>query len=195
MNAVAAKALMSDLSMGIDLRASYFELFGVEVGYDVDASAIQGRYLDLQRIVHPDRFAGMGERGQRLAVQYAAFVNEAYDTLRSPLKRALYLLELSGFPVDIETNTVMDTGFLMEQMSLREDLGGVHDSSDPEEAIAEVVGQAEGLMGSLQEGFVSAWQKQSESSYKEAADFARKMHFVEKLIAEAEELEERLLGD
>lgn len=194
-NAVAAKASMSDLSLGIDLRASYFELFGVEVGYDVSANAIQGRYLDLQRVVHPDRFAGMGERGQRMAVQYAAFVNEAYDTLRSPLKRALYLLELSGYPVDIETNTVMDAGFLMEQMSLREDLGDVRDSSDPEEAIAEVVERAEGLMSSLQEGFVAAWQQETESGYKDAADFARKMHFVEKLITEAEELEEQLLDD
>ena len=182
-------------SPGIDLRASYFELFGVEAGYAIDTSAIQGRYLDLQRIVHPDRFAGMGERGQRLAVQYAAFVNEAYDTLRSPLKRALYLLEYSGHPVDIETNTVMDAGFLMEQMSLREDLGDVRDSSDPEGALDEVVERAETLMTSLKNGFVTAWQQQTESGYKTAADFARKMHFVEKLIAEAEELEEQLFDD
>ncbi|WP_281646255.1 Fe-S protein assembly co-chaperone HscB [Parendozoicomonas sp. Alg238-R29] len=188
-------ASLQGLLEGVDLRASYFELFGIEAGYDVDLNAIQGRYLDLQRVVHPDRFAGMGERGQRMAVQCAAFVNEAYDTLRSPLKRALYLLEYSGHPVDIETNTVMDAGFLMEQMSLREDLGDVRESSDSEAAVAEVVERAEALMSNMQQGFVSAWQEQTEGGYKKAADFARKMHFVEKLISEAEQLEEELLDD
>ncbi len=194
MNAVAAKALMSDLNAVIDLKASYFELFGVAEGYSLDRQAIQGRYIDLQRIVHPDRFAGLGERGQRLAVQYAAFVNEAYDTLLSPLKRALYLLEVAGHPVDVEKNTVMDVSFLMEQMSLREELGEVRESSDPEAAIEVVRERAETLMDGLQKNFVAAWE-QGEQHLDQAAEFARKMHFAEKLIHEAEELEESLLDD
>ena len=177
----------------LDLRSSYFELFGVTESYDCDRNAIQGRYLDLQRIVHPDRFVGLGERGQRLAVQYAAFVNEAYDTLCSPLKRALYLLELSDHPVNVEKNTVMDAGFLMEQMSLREDLGDVRDAADPEAAIEEVKERAEELLAGLQQGFVEAWQAKTPESLERAADFARKMHFADKLITEAEQLEEEIL--
>ena len=193
MNAVAAKALMSDVAINIDLRSNYFELFGVEVGYSVDRSAIQGRYLDLQRIVHPDRFVGLGDRGQRMAVQYAAFVNEAFDTLCSPLKRALYLLEVSGHPVDVEKNTVMDAVFLMEQLSLREDLGDVRDSADPEAAVEAVRERAEELMAGLQKAFVAAWQQSSEAGYVKAADCARKMHFADRLITEAEQLEEDIL--
>ena len=184
---------MSNVPAGIDLTASYFELFGMEAGYEINRDAIQDRYLDLQRIVHPDRFAGLGERGQRLAVQYAAFVNEAYDTICSPLKRALYLLEHSGHPVDIEKNTVMDTGFLMQQMGLREELGEVRESDDPESAIEEVLEHAERLMSSLQAGFVACWKKGGVDELEKAADFARKMHFAEKLIEEAEQLEEQLL--
>ncbi|MCL6269026.1 Fe-S protein assembly co-chaperone HscB [Sansalvadorimonas sp. 2012CJ34-2] len=183
---------MSDIPAGIDLTASYFELFGMEAGYDINRDAIQDRYLDLQRIVHPDRFAGLGERGQRLAVQYAAFVNEAYQTLCSPLKRALYLLEHSGHPVDIEKNTVMDTGFLMQQLELREELGEVRESCDPESAIEAVLEHAEELMTSLQLGFVTCWKSGTADDLEKAADFARKMHFAEKLISEAEELEEQL---
>ena len=184
---------MSDISVGIDLRASYFDLFGIEAGYDVDRAFIQSRYLDLQRVVHPDRFVGLGDRGQRMAVQYAAFVNEAFDTLCSPMKRALYLLELSGHPVDVEKNTVMDAAFLMEQMSLREELGDVRDSADPEAAVESVKERAEDLMVGLQQEFVKAFQQNIDEGMQQAADCARKMHFADKLIAEAEQLEEDIL--
>ena len=186
---------MSENPIGIDLKASYFELFSIQPGYDFDRDAVQDRYLELQRVVHPDRFTGLGERGQRLAVQYAAFVNEAYSTLLSPLKRALYLLEVSGHPVDIERNTIMDTSFLMEQMTLREELSDVRDSADPEAAIENLLEHAGNLMTELQQGFVSEWQKKNDESLGKAADLARKMHFIEKLIAEAEQLEESLLDD
>lgn len=192
-NVAAAKVSMFDVPAGINLKASYFELFSIESGYDINRDALQESYLQLQRIVHPDRFAGLGERGQRLAVQYAAFVNEAYDTLCSPLKRALYLLELAGHPVDIEKNTVMDAHFLMEQMSLREDLGEVKESDDPESAIASIMERAEVLMTGLQKSFVAHWQGGSSDGFRLASDFARKMHFVEKLIIEAEQLEEDVL--
>ncbi len=185
---------MSDIPIGINFHSSFFELFGIPLHYNVERSAIHGRYLELQRIVHPDRFAGLGERGQRLAVQYAAFVNEAFDTLCSPLKRALYLLEISGHPVDIEKNTVMDTAFLMEQMSLREDLAEVRGCSDPEAAIEAVRERAEALMGSLKEEFVSYWQ-QGESGFAKAADCARKMHFADRLLTEAEQLEEDIFDN
>ncbi len=190
MNAVAAKALMSDILIDIDIRSNYFELFGIPVGYDVHRGSIQGRYLDLQRVVHPDRFVGLGDRGQRMAVQYAAFVNEAFDTLCSPLKRALYLLEISGHPVDVERNTVMDTSFLMEQLSLREDLGEVRDSVDPETAVEAVKKRAEDLMAGLQDIFVTSFQAGTDAGFLCAADAVKKMHFAEKLVAEAEQLEE-----
>ncbi|CAM3842363.1 Fe-S protein assembly co-chaperone HscB [Parendozoicomonas haliclonae] len=182
----------SDHTGGVDLRSNYFELFGIPVGYDVERSAIQPRYLELQRVVHPDRFAGLGERGQRLAIQYAAFVNEAFDTLCSPLKRALYLLEVSGHPVDVERNTVMDAAFLMEQMSLREELSEVRDSADPEAAVESVRENAEAMMDALKDEFVRLWQE-GETGYEQAADCARKMHFAEKLLDEAEQLEEEIL--
>ena len=179
---------MSDLPItgDIDLRSSYFDLFAIPVRYELERATIQGRYLELQRIVHPDRFADFGERGQRLAMQYAAFVNQAFDTLCSPLKRALYLLELSGHPVDLEKNTVVDGSFLMEQIALREQLSLVHDSTEPE-AVAEALRtHAQQLMDRLQADFSRFWGS-GEDSYTQAADCARKMHFVDRLLTEVEQ--------
>jgi molecular chaperone HscB len=49
-------------------------------------------------------------------------VNEAYRTLRSPVQRAKYLLEMNGVDLGFETNTAMPQEFLMQQMELREKL-------------------------------------------------------------------------
>lgn len=203
MNAAVAKALMSENMIGseyftgpeddgIDLHANYFELFARPVSYPVERSAIQPRYLELQRLVHPDRFAAHGEQGQRLAMQYATFVNEAFETLCSPLKSAEYLLELGGHPLDAERNTVMDTAFLMEQLSLREELSEVLNSTDPESAIEELRERAEALMTSLQTEFLDYWQAQS---FVQAQECVRKMYFAEKLLAEVEQLEEAIFDN
>ena len=99
-----------------------FELFGLpeqqaQVRNDVDA-----RWKSLQAEVHPDRFASEGAAAQRLAMQWAMRVNEAYQRLRDPLKRAAYLCELRGAPVQAENNTAMPAAFLMQQMQWREAL-------------------------------------------------------------------------
>src|SRR6185369_5500679 len=77
-------------------------------------------YRDLQGRVHPDRFAASTEAERRVAMQWAALANEAYRTLRDPLERARYLLQLKGFDTGEESNTSMPTDFLMQQMEWRE---------------------------------------------------------------------------
>ncbi|HEU6455943.1 MAG TPA: Fe-S protein assembly co-chaperone HscB, partial [Roseateles sp.] len=99
-----------------------FQLFGLpetqaQVRADIDA-----RWKALQAEVHPDRFAAEGAAAQRVAMQWAMRVNEAYQRLKDPLKRAAYLCELRGAPVQAENNTQMPTAFLMQQMEWREAL-------------------------------------------------------------------------
>ena len=55
-------------------------------------------------------------------MQWAVRVNEAYQRLKDPLKRAAYLCELDGAPIDAENNTAMPADFLMQQMEWREAL-------------------------------------------------------------------------
>ena len=68
---------------------------------------------------------------KRLAVQTTSLINQAYDTLKSPLKRAQYLLELEDIDAGQESHITSDMSFLMKQIAFRETLEEIRDSADP----------------------------------------------------------------
>ena len=109
----------------------YFTLFGLPVRYTVDGSLLASRFQDLQRQFHPDRFANQPERERLMALQQAATINEAYQALKHPLKRAEYMLSLHGFDLGNEQHTMRDTAFLMEQLELREELDAIERKPRP----------------------------------------------------------------
>src|SRR5690606_20932092 len=100
---------------------NYFELFGLPQVFTVDTAPLSHRYRQLQRQFHPDRFAGGTEQEKRLALQYATYINEAYDCLKTPLKRAIYLMTLAG-QEQAEHTDQADTAFITQQMLWREQL-------------------------------------------------------------------------
>jgi molecular chaperone HscB len=104
------------------LDADDFELFGVPRRFEQDRATLDARWLALQAEVHPDRFATEGAAAQRVAMQWSVRVNEAYQRLKDPLRRAAYLCELAGVPIGAENNTAMPSSFLMQQLQWREDL-------------------------------------------------------------------------
>lgn len=105
-----------------------FSLFGLPQRQALDAQALATQWRALQAQVHPDRFASEGAAAQRLAMQWAVRVNEAYQRLKDPLKRAAYLCELRGVPINAENNTAMAGAFLMQQMAWREALDDAADA-------------------------------------------------------------------
>jgi molecular chaperone HscB len=122
----------------LDFSKNYFELFGLPVGYIVDSAELSERYRELQRIVHPDRFANASDQERRLSVQGAALINEAYETLKDPVARGSYLLGLHGLEMDTLNESTQDMDFLMQQMELREELEGVRNQAEPYEAVLDI---------------------------------------------------------
>ncbi|MDB5899270.1 MAG: hscB [Ramlibacter sp.] len=123
--------------MTVNLSLSDFELFGVPARFAQDRAAIDARWKELQREAHPDKFAAQGAAAQRAALQWSVRINEAYQRLKDPLKRAAYLCELLGAPIEAENNTAMPGEFLMEQMEWREAL----DEAEGEQALEELSAQ------------------------------------------------------
>ena len=97
---------------------NYFQLFGLTAKFTIDSAKLSELYQTLQKTVHPDKFVTASEQEKRLAVQWATQVNQAYNTLKRPLLRAIYLLELKE--IKVETNPHLAGTFLMEQVELRE---------------------------------------------------------------------------
>jgi molecular chaperone HscB len=116
--------------MNLNLQSSDFELFGLAERFAQDRAAIDARWKELQREAHPDRFAAQGQAAQRVAMQWSARINEAYARLKDPLKRAAYLCELRGAPINAENNTAMPAAFLVEQMEWREALDDAQAGAD-----------------------------------------------------------------
>jgi molecular chaperone HscB len=180
--------------MSVDLTRNHFELFGLPVSFDVDGETLALRYRDLQRALHPDRFASASDQERRLSVQQAAQVNEGFQTLKAPLARARYLLELRGLPVD-DRDTSMDPAFLMEQMELREALAEVRDAEDRFLALERVRDNIEMRERLLIEALRSHFADDEPGSLEKARQDVRKLQFMQRLLDEAAELEETLVHE
>lgn len=126
----------------MNLQSDDFELFGVDRRFAQDRAALDARWKALQREAHPDKFAAQGEAAQRLAMQWSVRINEAYQRLKDPLKRAAYLCELAGAPINAHSNTAMPPAFLMQQMEWREELDDAR-SEDALDALRENVESAQ----------------------------------------------------
>lgn len=180
--------------MQVEFGKNYFELMGLPRRFEVDSEALALNYRELQRAIHPDRFANASDQEMRLSVQHASLINEAFSTLKNPLKRARYLLELSGVPLD-DTDTQMPAEFLLEQMALREGLAEVQANSDPFSALDQVRSHIEGRERELAEVLHSDFNDGSRASLERARGTVRKMQFMQRLLEEAGDLEETLVHE
>lgn len=167
----------------MDFDQDYFGLFGLPRRQDVDTARLESLYRDLQARVHPDKHAHLSNGEQRLAMQWATRVNEAYLTLKDPLKRARYLLQLAGHDAKLETNTAMPMEFLMAQMELREQVAEAKESGDAE--------MLDGLHRKLRKELrVQQGELQAAldgDAFERGGELVRQLMFQEKLLHEVDE--------
>jgi molecular chaperone HscB len=170
------------------LQDTHFALFGLAEQYTLDADALDTAYRAVQAQVHPDRFAAAGDAQKRVAMQWATRANEAYQTLRDPLKRARYLLGLRGVDVGAENNTAMEPAFLMQQMEWRE---GIADAAGARNVVA-----LDALLAELRDEKRVRLDKLAalldNGVDQGAAEAVRQLMFIERVAHEADAQIERL---
>ena len=104
-------------------QLDHFHRLGLAASFDIDVAALDQLYFDLQRRLHPDRFVTRSPREKAISQLQATAINDAYETLKEPLRRADYLVHLRGMAVLPEgCNLVNDQELLIESMELREAL-------------------------------------------------------------------------
>lgn len=172
-----------------DLGKNYFELFGLPSTFDLDVADLTARYRDLQRRFHPDRFASASEPERRLSLQLTAQVNAAFQTLKDPVARARYLLGLQGVDTGENTDTAMDTAFLMEQMELRESLAEAREAADRHVCLESLRQRVDEEFETRSAQLRTRFMENSEPARRQARNLVREMQFLQKLAHEIEELE------
>ncbi|HEY4999965.1 MAG TPA: Fe-S protein assembly co-chaperone HscB [Usitatibacter sp.] len=166
-----------------DFTLNHFELLGLPVGFALDPARLEHGYRALQSQVHPDRFAVATEAERRVAMQWATRTNEAYRTLRDPLERARYLLQLRGYDTEEESNTSMPADFLMQQMEWREAVVEARSEGDVEELerLRNAIGRSrDDMLGVLERAL------DADANFVAGCSLVRKLRFLEKLEAEIE---------
>jgi len=181
-----SQGIVCTLEPSIDAQQNYFAILGVQPSCEVDLEDLANRYRRLQQAVHPDKFLRECDRSQRLAQQQAALVNEAYRTVKSPLARVQYLLEMVG-QNQAQSETSKDVAFLMQQMELRQRLDQVVGDLDALDELFKDV--RESIMEYL-DAFSVAW---SAANWQEARNVIVKLQFASKLSSEIEDRQARLL--
>lgn len=168
---------------------NYFELFSLTPGFDVDKNALSACFRQLQSQYHPDNYAGAGDQEKVMALHKASTINDAYQTLLRPERRAQYMLQLNGIDISNEQQTMQDIDFLMTQMSLREELESIAQSDDPEGDIEHFAENLRSQQHQLETTFVREY---NEKQFTQAADSARKMKFYVRLKEQLRALEDNL---
>jgi molecular chaperone HscB len=168
----------------LDLSTDFFSLFELPRSFRLSLSELDSRYRDVQAQVHPDRFANASEAQRRLSMQWATRANEAYLTLKKPLERAKYLLELAGHDLQAESNTAMPADFLMEQMEWREAVMEARTGGDHHEL--EHLYQR--LRGVMDKRYAEIGELLDDvQDYTQATDRVRRLMFLEKLLYEIDD--------
>ncbi len=177
------------------LSQNYFSLFDLPVSFSVDLNELESRYRDLQRSLHPDRYASASDQERRISVQQTAYLNEAFHTLRDIPRRARYLLELKGIDFDDEKDTHFDGAFLMQQMELREELEAIAQAGDPLENISRFLVKLEQYRQAMYAELKSLFADETSENLQAAKQTVQKIRFLNRLQQEAEEREEDLLAN
>ena len=173
----------------MDFTQNHFELFSLPQSYALDRNKLDSAYRELQSAVHPDRFAARPEAEQRVAMQWATQANEAYQTLKHPVNRGVYLLHLQGVDALDANNTRMAPAFLMQQIEWRETIEAARTEKD-----VSVLDTLMNDLRSVHRRIESQLTEQIDTTHDLAAasEAVRQLRFMDKLIAEVGEVYEEL---
>jgi molecular chaperone HscB len=169
-----------------DLSQSYFELFGLKPAFAIDLKQLQVEQRRLQASYHPDRHVRASDRDKRLSIQLTSWINQAYETLRDPVKRSRYLLEISGADFPDDSSTTSDVGFLMEQIELRESIETCRQDPDGLARSEQIEASLRQREQELARDFVTGYEA---ADFDAAINASRKMQFIQRIQQQLAEIQ------
>lgn len=170
--------------------SDHFETLGVAPVFAVDEKALEERYRELTRLLHPDRHAAAGASARRLALEKTIAVNDAYRVLRDPARRAAYLLSRHGIDLG-ETGAggagkYLPPGFLFEVMEIRESFDEARAKKDFS-TVEKLASMARSEKQAALEAIASAFEA---NDFEEAARRLSVLRYYDRLLGEVRAFED-----
>ena len=158
------------------MTQNFFTLLNLPEAFVVDLKKLDQHYQAIQKEIHPDRFASLNDETKMESVKKTAQVNDAYQTLKSPIRRAEYLLHLYGFDINDEKYTAVPQDFLLQQMEWREELETHHKNKEALEKLASEVAIKKNEKIDLLPIYFD-----KKNNLPEAIKITRELNFIEKI--------------
>lgn len=170
-------------------QLDHYKRLGLDQSFDLDETGLDRHYFDLQRQLHPDRFATKSPKEKMLSMQQATCLNEAYEALKDPLTRADYLVHLQGAGVLTEgCDLVNDTALLMESMEMREALA----EAETMEAINAIIKRARTDIKECIDDLSGVFAK---GDLEQACHLTTRLKYLRKLLDETRIQKAKIMGN
>ena len=114
----------------LDNRTNFFKLFSIEQKFSIDYKEVLKVHEELLNRFHPDRFVSKSSIEKKVALNITTEINDAYEVLLDPVKRAIHLCYLNGFVIEQNRSNYVDPDSLEMQMNLREELSILKSEKD-----------------------------------------------------------------
>ena len=158
------------------MTQNFFTLLNLPEAFVVDLKKLDQHYQAIQKEIHPDRFASLNDETKMESIKKTAQVNDAYQTLKSSIRRAEYLLHLYGFDINDEKYTAVPQDFLLQQMEWREELETHTKNKEALEKLASVVAIKKKQKINLLPTYFD-----KKNNLPEAIKITRELNFIEKI--------------
>ena len=155
-------------------RESAFSLLGLPERFSLSDEEIDRAWRERIALVHPDRFAALGDAAKRVAEQWAGRLNDAKGELTNPVTRAKALLAARGIDLAEETDTRMPQDFLLRQFTWRERA----QDGEKDAVLLELRASEDSCLKALGEAL------DEKKDFPRARELARELLFLRKLAAD-----------
>jgi molecular chaperone HscB len=185
-----------------DAGTDRFAVLGLPRKFQVDVGAAETAYKELSRQMHPDRFAKADPRARKAALARTVALNDAWRTVKDPLRRAEYLLELAGYALaggekSSETSKTREVSapptFLIEILELRDELAAAQKAGDAVK-VAFMSEDMRGRAAAAMKTIGAAIDGNTPESFDEAARALMSLRYYQRFLDEVQAHEDRALS-
>jgi len=171
--------------------SDFYEIFGLPRSLNLALDDLQQRFYQLSRELHPDRFMRKPEAERQRALDMSSALNDAYRTLKDPIRRAEYLLSLEGFDIGEQRSKDVPPELLEEVFELNmalEEMRGGDDSARPQleaagKSFSNMLGETDQQLQSL---FARYDSSQSREALTQIRNILNRRKYVQNLVSEVE---------